>query len=222
MKGGAVLIDFSDIFMTDFAQLNLGMLDRSRSNWSKVKGFHDNMELEVEATFAAAAAAGVPGRPGRRGRPPRHHRGDPLQPDEDPRLRLPPAHRRRPRRPLPERDQGFRRHRRRFELRPHDQPLAAREGQSRRQALAAQASRSSGTSRTPCRSSTAPTSRKASASGTRRSRRSASRTRSPFAGKSPAATTSTPKTPTTARSAGSPATWAARCRACGPTRSPAR
>ncbi len=50
---GSVLIDFSDIFMTDFAQLNLGMIDRSRSNWSKVKGFHDNMELEVETTFAS-------------------------------------------------------------------------------------------------------------------------------------------------------------------------
>jgi hypothetical protein len=49
---GSVVIDFSDIFMTDFAQLNLGMLDRSRSNWHKVKGFPHNMELEVEATFA--------------------------------------------------------------------------------------------------------------------------------------------------------------------------
>jgi hypothetical protein len=51
MKGGAALIDFSDIFMTDFAQLNLGMLDRNRSSWSKVKGFPHNMELELEATF---------------------------------------------------------------------------------------------------------------------------------------------------------------------------
>ena len=54
---GSVVIDFSDIFMTDFAQLNLGMLDRSRSNWSKVKGFPDNMELEVEATFAGGGRA---------------------------------------------------------------------------------------------------------------------------------------------------------------------
>jgi hypothetical protein len=52
MRGGAVLIDFSDIFMTDFAQLGLGMLDRSRSSWTKVKGFANNMELEVEATFS--------------------------------------------------------------------------------------------------------------------------------------------------------------------------
>jgi len=53
MKGGAALIDLSDIFMTDFAQLNLGMLDRSRSSWTKVKGFPHNMELELEATFSS-------------------------------------------------------------------------------------------------------------------------------------------------------------------------
>jgi Met-zincin/Domain of unknown function (DUF5117) len=52
MRGGAPLIDFSDIFMTDFAQLGLGMLDRNRSSWAKVKGFPSNMELEVEATFS--------------------------------------------------------------------------------------------------------------------------------------------------------------------------
>ena len=52
MRGGAVLIDFSDIFLTDFAQLGLGMVDRSRSSWAKVKGFPNNMELEVEATFS--------------------------------------------------------------------------------------------------------------------------------------------------------------------------
>ena len=52
MRGGAVLIDLSDIFMTDFAQLGLGMVDRSRSSWAKVKGFQNNMELEVETTFS--------------------------------------------------------------------------------------------------------------------------------------------------------------------------
>ncbi len=52
MRGGAALIDFSDIFMTDFAQLGLGMLDRNRSTWTKIKGFPNNMELELEATFS--------------------------------------------------------------------------------------------------------------------------------------------------------------------------
>jgi hypothetical protein len=49
--GMSTLIDFSDIFLTDFAQLGLGFLDRNRSSWHRVKGFPNNMELEVEATF---------------------------------------------------------------------------------------------------------------------------------------------------------------------------
>ncbi len=61
---GAVVIDFSDIFMTDFAQLNLGMLDRTRSTWHKVKGFPHNMELEVEATFAGGGRFGFFGSDG--------------------------------------------------------------------------------------------------------------------------------------------------------------
>ena len=52
MRGGAVLIDLSDIFMTDFAQLGLGMVDRSRCSWVKAKGFPNNLELEVETTFS--------------------------------------------------------------------------------------------------------------------------------------------------------------------------
>ena len=52
--GSAPLIDFSDIFLTDISQLGrsgMGGLDRSRSSWHRVKGFPNNMELEVEATF---------------------------------------------------------------------------------------------------------------------------------------------------------------------------
>jgi len=51
MRGGAVLIDLSDVFMTDFAEIGMGSIDRSRSQWSKVKGFPNNMELELEATY---------------------------------------------------------------------------------------------------------------------------------------------------------------------------
>ncbi len=61
---GSVLIDFSDIFMTDFAELNLGMIDRSRTQWTKVKGFHDNMELELETTFASGGRRGGRGSSG--------------------------------------------------------------------------------------------------------------------------------------------------------------
>jgi hypothetical protein len=49
--GQTVLIDFSDIFLTDFAQLGFGFLDRNRTSWHKIKGFPNNVELEVEATF---------------------------------------------------------------------------------------------------------------------------------------------------------------------------
>ncbi len=53
----APVVDFSDIFFTDFGQLGLGMIDRNRTSWAKVKGFPNNMELEVEATFAGEARA---------------------------------------------------------------------------------------------------------------------------------------------------------------------
>ena len=52
--GMSVLIDLSDIFFTNFAQLPLGYLDRSRTNWAKVKTFANNLELEVQATFSGA------------------------------------------------------------------------------------------------------------------------------------------------------------------------
>jgi Met-zincin/Domain of unknown function (DUF5117) len=47
------VIDFSDIFLTNFAELPLGSMDRTRSGWHRVKGFAHNLELEVEATFSA-------------------------------------------------------------------------------------------------------------------------------------------------------------------------
>ena len=49
--GQAPVIDLSDVFLTDFAQLGLGSFDRSRSNWHRIKAFPNNLELEVEATF---------------------------------------------------------------------------------------------------------------------------------------------------------------------------
>ncbi|MEM9353423.1 MAG: zinc-dependent metalloprotease [Planctomycetota bacterium] len=49
--GGGVLIDLNNIFFTDFAQLGLGSLDRSRTQWHKVKAFKNNIELQVQATY---------------------------------------------------------------------------------------------------------------------------------------------------------------------------
>ncbi len=48
----SVLLDFNDIFMTNFAQLGFGAFDPSRSTWHKIKAFPRNVELEVAATFS--------------------------------------------------------------------------------------------------------------------------------------------------------------------------
>ena len=51
-NNGIPVIDFADIFLTNFAELPLGSMDRTRSGWHRVKGFPNNLELEVEATFS--------------------------------------------------------------------------------------------------------------------------------------------------------------------------
>lgn len=51
-NGGGILIDLGQIYLTDFAQLGLGNLDRNRSSWHKIKVFPNNLELQVEATFS--------------------------------------------------------------------------------------------------------------------------------------------------------------------------
>jgi hypothetical protein len=47
----SLLLNFNDIFMTNFAQMNLGSFDANRSTWHKIKTFPRNIELEVAATF---------------------------------------------------------------------------------------------------------------------------------------------------------------------------
>ncbi len=51
MTQGA-LIDIGQILMSDFADLRLGFVDRSRSSWSKIKTFPNNVEIEVELTYS--------------------------------------------------------------------------------------------------------------------------------------------------------------------------
>lgn len=53
--GGGVLIDFGDVFFTNFANLPISGLDRSRSSWHKVKGYKNNVELQVMVTFAGGS-----------------------------------------------------------------------------------------------------------------------------------------------------------------------
>ncbi|HET6573704.1 MAG TPA: zinc-dependent metalloprotease [Fimbriiglobus sp.] len=58
MKGTTV-IDLNDIFFGDFANLGLGMLDRSRTTWHKVKAYKKNVELQVAATFSGSRYSGM-------------------------------------------------------------------------------------------------------------------------------------------------------------------
>jgi hypothetical protein len=51
--GGALLVDLSDIFFTDFADISAGGIDRQRSSWHKIKAFANNLELEAKVTFSS-------------------------------------------------------------------------------------------------------------------------------------------------------------------------
>lgn len=53
---GSSVVDFNEIFFDDFAQLNLGRLDSSRTTWHKIKAFPKNVELQVAATFVGRPA----------------------------------------------------------------------------------------------------------------------------------------------------------------------
>ena len=57
-QGGALVIDFADIFLTDFAQVGFGALDRSRSRWFKIRTYPNNDEIQVEATFSGSGFGG--------------------------------------------------------------------------------------------------------------------------------------------------------------------
>ena len=103
-RGGGLVVDFADIFLTDFAQVGFGFLDRSRSRWFKIRAYPDNVEIQVEATFSGGRFGGCSffGGPVAGGRPARDHDGPALQPLQGPGPRLSPADGRLPRRPLPQ------------------------------------------------------------------------------------------------------------------------
>lgn len=56
LNGSNPVIDFSQIYFTDFANLRMGQLDRNRTSWHKISTFPNNIELEVEETFASPRA----------------------------------------------------------------------------------------------------------------------------------------------------------------------
>jgi Met-zincin/Domain of unknown function (DUF5117) len=47
----SVLIDFNQIFFSNFADLPFGFMDRERTAWNKVKAFPKNVEMQVAAVF---------------------------------------------------------------------------------------------------------------------------------------------------------------------------
>ncbi len=49
--GGGLLVDFSEIFLGNFANLPFGSIDRGRTTWHKIKTYKNNVELQVKATF---------------------------------------------------------------------------------------------------------------------------------------------------------------------------
>jgi hypothetical protein len=50
----SVVVDLSQLFFTDFADLRAGVIDRDRTTWHKIKAFKKNVELEVAATLVGA------------------------------------------------------------------------------------------------------------------------------------------------------------------------
>ena len=54
---GAHVVDISSVFMSDLPQISMVLpgfvFSASKSNWAEVKGFKDNVELEVAATYAS-------------------------------------------------------------------------------------------------------------------------------------------------------------------------
>ena len=52
----SVLLDFNDVFFSNFADLPFGFLDANRTTWHKVKAFPKNVELQVAAVFSNGPA----------------------------------------------------------------------------------------------------------------------------------------------------------------------
>ena len=58
-EGGGDVIDLASIFMSNLPRL-AGSIDRSRSTWGDIKGFPDNMEFRVNATYTGLSSAASP------------------------------------------------------------------------------------------------------------------------------------------------------------------
>jgi hypothetical protein len=70
-SGGSYVVDFSQIFMSDLPQIGQMLpgfsFSPTKSSWSAVKGFKDNVELEVAATYASSGMMNLDTVPDSRG-----------------------------------------------------------------------------------------------------------------------------------------------------------
>ena len=55
-EGGGDVVDLASIFMSNLPRLS-GAIDRSRSTWGDIKGFPNNMEFRVNATYTGLGSA---------------------------------------------------------------------------------------------------------------------------------------------------------------------
>ncbi|HWA99249.1 MAG TPA: zinc-dependent metalloprotease [Pirellulales bacterium] len=70
-SGGSSVVDLGQVFMSDLPQIGQVLpgfsFSPSKSTWSSVKGFHDNVELEVAATYSSSGANEIETVPDSRG-----------------------------------------------------------------------------------------------------------------------------------------------------------
>lgn len=69
--GGTVVVDLSPVFMSDLPQIGSMlpgfMFSANKSNWADVKGFENNVEIQVAATYASGGALQLDAIPDSRG-----------------------------------------------------------------------------------------------------------------------------------------------------------
>ena len=135
--GGGIVVDLTPVFFSDLPQISSVlrgfMMAPDRSSWAEVKGFKDNIELEVAATYASGGGSSLETVPDSRGVTlVIHYSISRLKTD-----RLPAAAGRQPRGLLPHRGQGLLEGRGRRPVRALRQPLGPPQDRAGGQGLSA-------------------------------------------------------------------------------------
>ncbi|MEM6655261.1 MAG: zinc-dependent metalloprotease, partial [Planctomycetota bacterium] len=70
-NGGSYLVDLSPIFLSDLPKISMVLpgftFSKSRSTWADVKGFDENLEIQVAATYASSGRMSIDSVPDTRG-----------------------------------------------------------------------------------------------------------------------------------------------------------